>query len=170
MNQTISAIIRFTIENFPILMTAFSFLLGSIAVIFKKNKPWAEIYLPFFMFFAVGLSGLWGFVMHAFFPNIASNYIGWAPSPFEYEVAIANLAMGIAGIFGAFADKSYRIATTIFTTIFLIGAAVGHVMQMLKTGNFAPGNAGIIFYNDIILPILLIIFVIFSKPKSTRDF
>jgi hypothetical protein len=38
--------------------------------------------------------------------------------------------------------------------IFLLGDAVGHVHQMMATGNFAPGNAGLVFYMDILLPLL----------------
>lgn len=31
-------------------------------------------------------------------------------------------------------------------SIFLLGDAVGHVRQMLITGNFAPGTAGVVLY------------------------
>ena len=40
--------------------------------------------------------------------------------------------------------------------IFLLGAAIGHVRQMIAEGNFAPGNAGPVFYLDIILLVLTI--------------
>jgi hypothetical protein len=33
-------------------------------------------------------------------------------------------------------------------------SAVGHVHEMLVAGNFAPGNAGISFFMDIICPVL----------------
>jgi hypothetical protein len=38
--------------------------------------------------------------------------------------------------------------------LFLLGAAGGHIYQMISAGNFAPGNAGIIFYTDILIPAL----------------
>jgi hypothetical protein len=38
--------------------------------------------------------------------------------------------------------------------IFCLGAAVGHVYQMVTAHNFAPGNAGVIFYTDIIVPLV----------------
>ena len=34
------------------------------------------------------------------------------------------------------------------------GAAVGHIYQIVAAGNFAPGNAGIMLYWDILMPIL----------------
>jgi hypothetical protein len=39
------------------------------------------------------------------------------------------------------------------------GAAGGHVYQMITARNFAPGNAGIIFYSDILVPIVGFIFL-----------
>jgi hypothetical protein len=35
----------------------------------------------------------------------------------------------------------------------MLGAAVGHIQQMVTTHDFAPGNAGIIFYLDIFIPL-----------------
>lgn len=39
-------------------------------------------------------------------------------------------------------------------SIFSLGAAVGHVQQMIASHNFAPGNAGVIFYTDIAIPLV----------------
>ena len=36
----------------------------------------------------------------------------------------------------------------------MLGAAGGHVYQMITAHNFAPGNAGIIFWSDILLPVI----------------
>ena len=38
--------------------------------------------------------------------------------------------------------------------LFLLGAAGGHLYQMIAAGNFAPGNAGVIFYTDILIPLI----------------
>jgi hypothetical protein len=38
--------------------------------------------------------------------------------------------------------------------LFLLGAAGGHIVQMVTVHNFAPGNAGIIFYTDIAVPLI----------------
>ena len=37
--------------------------------------------------------------------------------------------------------------------MFLWGAAAVHVWQMVTAGNFAPGNAGVIFWTDVLLPV-----------------
>jgi hypothetical protein len=41
--------------------------------------------------------------------------------------------------------------------LFLLGAAGGHVYQMVTAANFAPGNAGVIFYTDFLIPIIGIV-------------
>jgi hypothetical protein len=47
-----------------------------------------------------------------------------------------------------------RVAAIVGPTMFLWGAAIGHIRDMLATGNMAPGNAGVIFYSDILLPLV----------------
>jgi hypothetical protein len=37
----------------------------------------------------------------------------------------------------------------------MLGAAWGHIVQM-RAGNFAPNNAGVIFYTDILGPLILL--------------
>ncbi len=39
-------------------------------------------------------------------------------------------------------------------SMFLWGAAAGHIYQMLTADNFAPGNAGSVLYTDIFLPVI----------------
>jgi hypothetical protein len=157
MTQIIAAFIG----NFPFIMTVLALIIGLIASAKSSNPSKSHIILGYLFFFSVGLGGLWGFIFHAFFPALSAKMIGWATSPFQFEVAVANLGIGLVGIFGLRAAKPYYFAGTIFTTCFLWGAAYGHIIQMLTVDNFAPGNAGLIFYNDLFLPALLIIFLSF---------
>lgn len=161
-----AGLIKFVVGEFPIIMTFFALLLGIAHSFRRKNRSISDIFLGYLFFFAMGLVGLWGFIFHAFFPQMAAEFIGWANSPFQFEVAMANLGMGIVGVFGLDASKPYRISGTLFTTCFLWGAAYGHIIQMLKAKNFAPGNAGLIFYNDLLLPLLLIIFLLANRRKN----
>ena len=42
---------------------------------------------------------------------------------------------------------------------FTLGAAAIHIHQMIVADNFAPGNAGVIFYTDIGVPIIGLVLV-----------
>src|SRR3990167_1409974 len=155
-----SELIKIFLGDFPAIMTLLAILLGLLSCCRKSSKSKSDIFLGYLFFFALGLSGLWGFIYHAFFPAIAAKFIGWKNSPFQFEVAMANLGVGVVGIFGLRAKKSYRIAGTLFTLCLFWGAAYGHIVQMLTAHNFAPENAGLIFYNDLIMPLLLVIFLL----------
>lgn len=152
--------------DFPAIMTLLALIFGVIHGSRKNRAEKATIHLGYLFFFAMGFSGLWGFIYHAFFPQIAAQYIGWASSPFQFEVAMANLGVGVVGLFGLRAQQSYRIAGTLFVVCLFWGAAYGHIVQMIKANNFAPGNAGFIFYNDIIMPLLLIIFLFLARKRD----
>jgi hypothetical protein len=46
--------------------------------------------------------------------------------------------------------------------MFTLGAAAGHIYQMVTEHNFAPGNAGIIFYMDILIPLFGLLLLSFQ--------
>ncbi len=105
----------------------------------------------------LGLMGLWGFLGHVFFPAQAAEAIGWAPSPFQTEVGMANLAIGVAGLVGAAVSAPpFRWALALMALCFLGGAGVGHLVQIGETGNLAAGNAGPILYTDFLTPLALV--------------
>jgi hypothetical protein len=104
----------------------------------------------------LGLMGLWGFVGHVFFPAESAEAIGWATSPFQTEVGMANLAIGVAGLVGAVVSAPpFRWAVALVALCFLGGAGVIHLVQIGETGNVAAGNAGPILYTDFLTPLAL---------------
>ena len=111
----------------------------------------------------IGVGGLWAGFFHVAYPEMAARFIGWADSPFQYEVGMADLAFGVAGCAAFRASFGFRAAVVLVNAIFLLGDAAGHVRQMIAAGNFAPGNAGPVFYLDIILPVLTLALLMMSK-------
>jgi hypothetical protein len=108
--------------------------------------------LGWYVLFNIGVMYLVNFVFHVFFGQMAAAFIGWADSPFQFEVGTASLGFSLAGFIAAFGSFDRRLIAIIGPSIFTLGAAVGHVYQMVTEHNFAPGNAGIIFYTDFIIP------------------
>lgn len=117
----------------------------------------ANVLLRWIFVVPVGLMSLWGALGHIAFPQIAAASIGWAPSPFQYEVGVANLGIGLAGLYAAFRGFEARLATALMVTAFLGGAAVGHIREILTAGNLAPGNAGPILVTDIATPLVILL-------------
>jgi hypothetical protein len=61
---------------------------------------------------------------------------------------------------------SFKTAAVFAASIFLLGDAVGHIREMAEAGNFAPGNAGLPFYMDIICPVLAVALVTIAKRQK----
>ncbi|MFG1394317.1 DUF6790 family protein [Xanthobacter agilis] len=118
----------------------------------------ADRLLRYINLFPVGLIGLWAALGHIAFPEESARAIGWAASPFQFEVGVANLGIGLAGIIAAiWSNWGFRAATAVMTTGFLGGAAIGHLVQIAETGNLAAGNAGPILYTDALTPLSLLV-------------
>jgi 4-amino-4-deoxy-L-arabinose transferase-like glycosyltransferase len=92
-----------------------------------------------------------------------SQSIGWPTgNPFQLEVGVANLAVGIVGIVAMGRRDGFREATVIAATVFGVGATVVHVMDVLESGNLAPGNT-IQNISNLLRPALLIGFLAASR-------
>lgn len=151
----------------------FAALVAAGTAIWRGPQPIARAYmieqlLRYTFLFPLGVQGLWAFFGHVFFPEQSAAAIGWATSPFQYEVGVANLGLGVASIYAAFSTFQARLAVAIVAFCFLVGAGIGHIRDIVDTGNLAPGNAGPIMITDILTPIALAVLLLLSvhKPKS----
>ena len=85
--------------------------------------------------------------------------IGWEPgSPFQFEVAMANLSYAVLGFMAVWRGGRFTEATVIGWSVLLFGCFIGHMVNWYTTGNTAPYNIGIfVWFNDLILPVLALI-------------
>jgi hypothetical protein len=152
----IESLIRFVLSNFTLTFLVIGLVASAIAYLAKPAPRTAtelvEALFSYFLLFSVGISFLYNFVMHVFFGEMAARFIGWADSPFQTEVGFASLGFAAVGFLAFRGDLGMRTAAVIGPSLFLLGAAGGHIYQMITAHNFAPGNAGIIFWTDILVP------------------
>jgi hypothetical protein len=150
--------IRLVLSNDP--LTCFVIgLLGAAISLARHSRPLTrgvilEALLAYFCLFAIGAFMVWNFVMHVFFGEIAAKSIGWEDSPFQLEVGFASLGFGLVGVLAFQTDFGLRLAAIAGPACFQWGAAGGHIHQMIAHENFAPGNAGVMFWWDIVCPII----------------
>src|SRR5215475_8649695 len=152
MAELIRAAIVFVLSNYVLTFLVVG-LVFSLAAIARAAKPVGparivEELISWHVFWVIGVGYLYNFVIHAFFGNMAAAFIGWANSPFQFEVATASLGFAAVGFLAAFRSFDLRLAAIVGPGLFTLGAAAGHVYQMIMENNFAPGNAGVIFYMD----------------------
>jgi hypothetical protein len=123
----------------------------------RTGRRVVEICLLYMLAIGAGVSSLLAFGAHAFFPDITARQIGWPTgSPFQFEVAMANLAFGVLGILCIWLRNSFWVATIIGFSIFWLGDAYGHFYQLFVYKDYAPYNAGFILYNDTFFPLVLL--------------
>lgn len=135
-------------------------------VITKKEKNTffiLETSLKWLIFIIIGIGGLMVFMMHAFDSDEIAKKIGWAAgSPFQLEVAVANLAIAVLGIISYWQREKFWLATVIVYAVFLYGAAGVHISQIISNNNNAQYNSGFfLWFNDIILPSVFLILVLY---------
>jgi len=166
-----AGLIKFLLRNFTLTFLVIG-LSCSVVVLFLKQKPLnkhqiVEALFAYFLLFSIGMSFLYNFIMHVFFSDMAAAFIGWKNSPFQYEVGFASLGFAIVGMIAFKQGLGFRAACVIGPSFFLWGAAGGHVYQMITMHNFAPGNAGVIFWTDLILPIIAFV-LLYQQYKLER--
>jgi hypothetical protein len=123
--------------------------------------------LRYLFIFPLGLAGLWAFVGHVFFPERAAAAIGWAPSPFQFEVGYASLGLGLASLYAAYTGFYARVAVAIAASCFLVGAGIGHVHDIVNYGNLTSGNAGPILVTDFLTPIAVLALLLVAARRPT---
>ena len=149
----LAASIGFAVRNLPALLLVLALAMAALR---RGPTPAAERFLAWVLLLPIGVTGLWAGLFHIFFPTIAARYIGWQVSPFQFEVGMADLAIGVTACLAFWRDLQFKAAVVTSASIFFLGDAAGHVRQMVIANNFAPGNAGVVFYTDIICPLLAI--------------
>lgn len=98
--------------------------------------------------------------MHTFLAKKTAANIGWQTNGFQYELGFVSFGIGIAGIVASSTSQTMAwLVVSIIVSVFLLGAAANHIVEMVRDKNFNPGNSVILAY-DIGLPASLVILLI----------
>jgi hypothetical protein len=159
----IASAIRFLVQNLPAVLFLLALLMAAAT---RRGGPGPERLLSWILLLPIGVTGLWAGAFHVFLPKTAASLIGWQVSPFQFEVGMADLAIGVTACIAFWRDLTFKAAAVCAASVFLLGDAIGHMREMVVTGNFAPGNAGVPFYMDIIGPLSAIALLFVSSRRK----
>ncbi|MEI8400388.1 MAG: DUF6790 family protein [Alcaligenaceae bacterium] len=166
-------IIKFLLQNFGLTFFVIGLIFSVYSILMarkKLNKPSAaENLIKWFVFFSIGVSCLYNGIMHTVFSEAIAKFIGWPDSPFQQEVGFASFGFSLIGFIAFKGSWQTKLCAIAGPSCFLLGAAGGHIYQMITAGNFAPGNAGVVFYMDILLPIVGWVLLYLSRHSVTGD-
>ena len=147
----------FTSDLFRLGSVLLGIVISSLVIIsrLKERTPGKVFEVISMVTFGIGgFTSIISFVMHFFFPDMVASSIGWPlGSPFQKEVAGANLAVGILG-FLCFWRRDFWLPYVISKSAFLLIAGITHVVDLVQHQNMATGNAGVTLYMDFIWPLI----------------
>lgn len=146
-------IIELLLSNVPAITFA-----AAILIALLRGRPFAARLLDWLLLLPIGVGYAWAGFFHVFFPEIAARSIGWAVSPFQFEIGVADLAIGVTAIASFWRSLPFKAAVVIYIVLFNIGVTIGHLREAMA-GNFAANNFGLLLVltiaEIILLPVLL---------------
>jgi hypothetical protein len=166
-----TTLITMALSNFTLTFLALGVIAALIAVVLKPDgftrANLAEQLLAYFILFTIAIAYFYNFVFHVFYGEWTAAQIGWANSPFQAEVGYASLGFAAVGLLAFKGNCTVRLASILGPALFQWGAAAEHIHSIITAGNMAPGNAGVMLYTDIFLPVIG--FALLWFKRSTDD-
>jgi hypothetical protein len=154
----------------PIFFPVLAVVVACLHIRIKKYTGTAalENFLMWQLALGLGLSLVWSAIGHLFLADQVAQSIGWPTgSPFQSEVGMWDGAMGIAGLLCLKFKKDFWTAVVIGPGLFLFGAGVGHLWELVVNQDTAPNNAGGVMYLDLLYPIFLATLLIWYRRNGT---
>jgi hypothetical protein len=151
----IAEAIRFALTHVPLIAFLLALALAALTSRSAAASP-AEHWLGWLLLLPVGVDALWAGLFHVLWPHTAASFIGWQVSPFQFEIGVADIALGVAGIAAFWRPLDFKAAVVVYAVVFYLGVAYGHVHQIIAAGNVAPGNAGALLVLTFVRPVLLV--------------
>ena len=135
-------------------------LLGVPAIGTDASTTFAELALRWMLFMGAGWSVLGGSVAHTIFARQTARDIGWESNGFQYEVGFASFAMGLGGIYASTVDQPGAwVTASIASGLFLLIAGINHIIEIVRSHNYAPGQT-VILISDFGIPVSLLVLLV----------
>lgn len=159
---------------FQLTFVVLAVLAASIHLAFSQNRRGSSsaiigTYLLYLFVIYVGLMGLLTAYVHVFRPVQTSASIGWSTSPYEYEVGMADLTVGVLGVLCLWFRGNFWLATAIANAVWLLGDAIGHVRQGIENNNHAENNSGLFLYLEFLMPVVILALTLYHRERIPAD-
>jgi hypothetical protein len=157
---------------FQLIFVVLAVLAASIHLAFSRRRRAGsgaiiETYLLYLFVIYVGLMGLLTAYAHVFRPLQTSASIGWSASPYEYEVGMADLMVGVLGVLCLWFRGNFWLATAIANAVWLLGDAIGHVRQVVENNNHAKDNSGLFLYLEFLMPVVIVALTLYHRGQHS---
>lgn len=122
-----------------------------------RDRPAADVHLVWWMVWVVGIASIVAAAFHIVDGPQTAAMIGYTRGEggFQWENAMGDLAIGVAGVMSYRFRGDFWLATIVVLTVQYFGDAAGHLYFWLAQGNTKPYNVGIPLVADILLPVVM---------------
>ena len=164
-----AGLVRFLLQDTGVWTLVLALLLGALQTRRQGSvSRWSEASLLWIAFWVMGVAGLYGFIAHLLFAPFIAEQIGWPNSPFQFEVAYANLTVSILG-FSSFGIGNATICWRRWSLQQLVlrrrrwscGVACGRQ----QPGTLQCGERA---YTDLLTPVVVVLLLWFSRHERRR--
>jgi hypothetical protein len=121
----IQSTIEFVLSNLPAILFVAAFVLAAVT----KSPTYFPARLLGWLLLSVGIAYTWAGFFHIVFPHIAASSIGWAVSPFQFEIGVADASIGIVAIASFWRSLDFKGPVVGYLSLFSIGVAYGHFRE-----------------------------------------
>ncbi|MEJ2863670.1 DUF6790 family protein [Actinomycetospora flava] len=173
-NGPIAGTIAFLIGNYMTTLFVVGLVVAAVKVL-RQGRERTPVtisgtFLNSFVLWAIGVAQVVNFVMHSVFGDFAARTIGWAQSPFQLELALSSLGVGVMAFILCTRNSAFRgkVALVVATVIFGWGAALGHVYQLVVNHDDAVNNTGLLLFSDIAINAVGLAFVLWHAAALRR--
>lgn len=128
---------------------------AGVLYLIHPEEDFLNIALLVHLVLGVGFFGFFNFVGHFIFSEKVAKKISWVSNGFQKELGLVSLGTGICGVLCYWVREGFWWATAIPFSVFLIGAGVLHIIEIVRDKNYNPGNVYIIL-PDFLMPLTLL--------------
>jgi hypothetical protein len=155
--------IRLVLTNLALILFVAAFV---VAGLLKEPAHFPTRLLDWLLLLSVGIEEAWAGFFHVFFAQTAAASIGWQVSPFQFEIGVADLAIGIAAIVSFWRSFDFKAAVIVYIVLFYIGVAIGHFHEAIAMGNLSANNFGPLLLITVIKVFLLPALYVMVRRRS----
>jgi hypothetical protein len=158
--------IRFVLSHIPAIMFIAAIITAATS---KRPEAFSTRLLSWMLLLSVGVEETWAGLFHVFFPHVAASSIGWEVSPFQFEIGVADIAIGLTAIMSFWKTQSFKAATISYVTLFYAGVAIGHIREAVLADNFSGNNFGSLLLITVVKVFLLPTLYYMTRRDSVKQ-
>ena len=157
---------RLVLSHIPAIMFVAALALAAFV---KQPADFSTRLLCWMLLRSVGVEELWAGLFHVFFPHVAAASIGWEVSPFQFEIGVADIAIGLTAIASFWCSLPFKAATTAYVTLFYAGVAIGHVREAVTSENFSGNNFGLPLLITVVKVVILPMLYLMARKNASAQ-